>query len=108
ELRERHVPRLGEGQKFVHDRERIFRPTRGVDRTRGGVEETRASGTRLAGAVFAREEATRDWRPRNCRDAVGAAHREEFTLDAAIEEVVGRLLADNPVEAVAIGTPERF
>src|SRR5439155_17495276 len=78
-----------------------------VDRI-GLVREARAFRELLSALVLAGEQATPDRAPRDDREAVGLRHRQQLALDAAVEQVVWRLLADEAVEAKLLRHPQRL
>ena len=58
--------------------------------------------------ILAGQQAAGDWAPRNDAEAVGLRHGDQLALDAPVEEVVRRLLADEAVEVQFLGDPQRL
>lgn len=70
--------------------------------------EARAGGWRLGAPVAAGQEAAGGRRPGVDRQAIGLRHRNQLALDAPVQQVIRRLLADEAVEPPLPGCPERL
>ncbi len=60
----------------------------------------------MSAAIFAGQETACKRTPGDGGNTVGSGHGEQFAFDPAVEQVKGRLLADESVESELLGDPE--
>jgi hypothetical protein len=103
QLGKRHAHLLGQGQELLHGVQAAGHA--GIVGIGQGPQMPALLGQGLAPPVLARQPATRQGAPGDHGGAELAASGQDLVFDAAVEEVVGRLFADETGEAAPVGYP---